>query len=93
MSHKIGQCNTCNTINLFVTSFCCKDGDDITIVKLSRQQMNTFNRQAKLFKSHDLKMDINIRILCCYVFSAFFYCVEPWILMAAAAKKLEGSTA
>uniref|UniRef100_A0A8D8Q737 Uncharacterized protein n=2 Tax=Cacopsylla melanoneura TaxID=428564 RepID=A0A8D8Q737_9HEMI len=43
----------------------------------------------KIFKSHDLHLDIKIRLLRCYVFSVLFYGVEAWTLTEASAKKIE----
>ncbi|CAG9830140.1 unnamed protein product [Diabrotica balteata] len=44
---------------------------------------------AKLFKSHNLNLDIKVRLLRCYIFSTLYYGVESWALTEAIEKKLE----
>ncbi|KAH0998914.1 hypothetical protein HUJ04_004164 [Dendroctonus ponderosae] len=41
-----------------------------------------FNQMAKLFKSHNLKIDIKIRLRSC-IFSILFYVLESWTLIEA----------
>lgn len=44
---------------------------------------------SKLFKSHNLKLDIKVKFLRCYVFSILYYGMESWTLTEATQKKLE----
>lgn len=48
-----------------------------------------FNGMANVLKSHNLNMDIKLRLLRCYVFSVLYYGVESWTLTGAMEMKLE----
>jgi hypothetical protein len=50
---------------------------------------SAFNNMAKLFKSHNLNLEIKVRLLRCYIFSILYYGVESWTLTEAMEKKLE----
>ncbi|CAG9831261.1 unnamed protein product [Diabrotica balteata] len=43
----------------------------------------------KIFNIHDIKLEIKVRLLKCYVFSDLFYGVESWTLTEASLKRLE----
>lgn len=48
-----------------------------------------FNGIAGILKSHDLIMDIKLRLLRCHVFSVLYYGVESWILTEVTEMKLQ----
>ena len=48
-----------------------------------------YNNMSKLFRSHNLKLDIKVRLLRCYVFSILYYGVESWTLTVATERKHE----
>ena len=48
-----------------------------------------FNQMSKLFKTHNLRLELKIRLLRCYIFSVLLYGVESWTLTEATTKKLE----
>lgn len=50
---------------------------------------SVFNRMEKVFKSHNLTMNTNMRFLRCYVFSVLFYGLETWTLTEAMCRRLE----
>lgn len=49
---------------------------------------STFNRMSTFFKSHNLALDIKVRLLRCYVFSVLLYGAESWTLNESTTKKL-----
>lgn len=48
-----------------------------------------FIKMNTLFKSHNLNMEIKLRLLRCYVFSILLYGAETWTLKKETIKKLE----
>uniref|UniRef100_A0A8D8SH15 Craniofacial development protein 2 n=1 Tax=Cacopsylla melanoneura TaxID=428564 RepID=A0A8D8SH15_9HEMI len=49
---------------------------------------STFNRMSTFFKTHNLSLDIKVRLLRCYIFSVLLYGVESWTLNEDTIKKL-----
>lgn len=49
----------------------------------------TFIQMSKLFKTHNLSLELKLRLLRCYVFSVLLYGVESWTLTEATAGRLE----
>jgi hypothetical protein len=50
---------------------------------------NVFNSISASFKSHNLSLQLKIRLLRCYVFSTLLYGAETWTLTKATSNKLE----
>lgn len=50
---------------------------------------SAFKSMDKLFKSHNLNLEIKIRLLRCYILSILYYGVESWTLTKATEKRLE----
>lgn len=48
-----------------------------------------FIQMSKLFKTHNLNLQLKLRLLRCYIFSILLYGVESWTLTEATTKKLE----
>lgn len=49
----------------------------------------TFTGMSKIFRSHDLNLEVKTRLLRCYIFSVLLYGAEAWTLTEASSKKLE----
>jgi hypothetical protein len=47
-----------------------------------------FNNMSRLFKSHNLDLNIKVRLLRCYVFSVLYYGVESWTITDAMERRL-----
>lgn len=58
------------------------------IIRIEKAR-SIFTKMRNVLCSHDLSLDLKIRILRCYVFSTLLYGVEAWTLTEASIKKLQ----
>uniref|UniRef100_A0A8D8SXR8 Craniofacial development protein 2 n=1 Tax=Cacopsylla melanoneura TaxID=428564 RepID=A0A8D8SXR8_9HEMI len=50
---------------------------------------SAFNNMSKLFKTHNLTVEMKMRLLRCYIFSIMLYGIESWTLTGATTSRLE----
>ncbi|KAI5718027.1 hypothetical protein M8J77_015079 [Diaphorina citri] len=53
------------------------------------QARTTFSKMHALFKSHNLSMDLKVRMVRCYIFPVLLYGMESWTLNQTLMKKIE----
>ncbi|KAI5732155.1 hypothetical protein M8J77_022354 [Diaphorina citri] len=53
------------------------------------QARATFTRMQNIFKSHNLSMDLKIRMIRCYVFPVLLYGMEAWTITETILKKVQ----
>jgi len=48
-----------------------------------------FVKMKNIFCSHQLSMNLRIRMICCYIFTVFFYGAETWTLSKVSINRIE----
>lgn len=75
---------------LYLGSMLNEQWDNSQEIKIRIEKARAaFIQMSKLFKSHNLTLEIKLRLLRCYVFSILLYGVESWTLTEATTKRLE----